>query len=337
MFITMLRSSSFNTYDECPAKYYLSYCLGMKSDGNIYAERGNAYHKAAEILARKALMEQNGTTSYIDDDMGEVFLKDINVEMAINRGYEHYVKLSPQYDWDETKDKKLLNHWMDELLYNYGGNYSPLNKKYPIVCPEQWFDFEIDRPWANYCYQIGGETLEGKLRLKGTADIVRSIGGGNLEILDFKTGKREDYATGKTKDFDYLCNDSQLRLYHYAISHLFPEAKEILFTIFYTQNGGPFTIPFSRSDLPETEKIIKDRFEEIQNCFRPTLKKNTKMRWKCKFCYFNTHNDEETGLSLCEAFEKRVRKHGVNTTFEKYGSIKGLKSYGSGGGKQNVE
>ncbi len=80
------------------------------------------------------------------------------------------------------------------------GLFNPLKRE--IIWPEKYFDFTIDKPWAHYDYVMAdGRKIEGQLGLKGTVDLVCSLDGTRvIELVDWKTGRRKDWATDKTKE-----------------------------------------------------------------------------------------------------------------------------------------
>jgi hypothetical protein len=57
---------------------------------------------------------------------------------------------------------------------------------------------------------------------KGTSDQSSIHGHPRIEVIDWKTGRRLDWATGEEKTYEKLCSDPQLLLYNYAISKLIP-------------------------------------------------------------------------------------------------------------------
>jgi hypothetical protein len=259
-----------------------------------------------------------------------VFIEDINPTMATDWAYDYYSKLEPEHNWT-NKDWELCHHWTEKLLALSGGRLDPRNHN--VIMPEQVFDFTIDEPWARYHYQLpDGEVVEGQLGLKGTMDLVYSDEPGIIDVLDYKTGRQIDWATGKEKDFKSLCNDPQLRLYHYASCRLFPEADEIYMRIVYMNYDGCFILPYSRADLPDTERMIKRKFDEIRYATRPHLKKT----WKCtRLCHFGkTSHPEDPDKTMCEFFRDKIRQDGINQVTHAYGNDKAFMRYGSGGGRQ---
>jgi hypothetical protein len=188
--------------------------------------------------------------------------------------------------------------------------FDPRNRD--IVQSEQRFDIEIKKEWSKYDYEINGEKLKGHLAIKGTIDLITKVNDSTLEIIDWKTGRRLDWATGQEKTQEKLQNDPQLRMYHYAISHLYPEYDHIMVSINFINDGGVFSICYDKSDLPKTEMMLCNKFEKIKKSKKPILSKT----WKCsKLCHFGKTTFENTDiLPIIEYREHQTTPHGKMMT-----------------------
>ena len=114
----------------------------------------------------------------------------------------------------------------DALKYN-DGQFDP--RKRNVVASEPQFDIAIEEDWAKYEYKMpDGKLVEGRLAIKGTIDLVTEVDEGVIEVIDWKTGRRLNWATGEEKTYEKLLEDPQLLLYNYAISKLFPEYKQAI-------------------------------------------------------------------------------------------------------------
>ena len=129
-----------------------------------------------------------------------------------------------------------------------------------------------------------------------------------------------------------MLEDPQFLLYTYAARRIYPQAKVILLTVFYCRDGGPFTLPFSEADDEKIEWLMRREFNTIKNTTIPKLSKG----WYCKVCPFGTNYSNE-GETLCEYYEKKVRKDGIDKIFVELGSIKKINDYGDGGGKRSID
>jgi hypothetical protein len=315
----------------------LTYNLGFKDDSNKKAEKGNVVHKALELLANKKLCLQNGTPSFFDNELKQEFSAiEISPESSIIAAYNHYANKSI-HAWEE-KDLKDCEKWTwDTLLFN-NGMFSPLSRK--IEKPEQYFDIEIKFPWAKYEYYIDdGTILSGNLRIKGTMDLIARVDKKTIEYIDWKTGERKNWATGKEKSYDDFYKDFQLRLYHYALSELYPDEENIIITIFFNKSGGPFTLCFHKEDVAKTVEMIRHEFEKIKSCHFPTrIIDYGKDRWKCeRLCRFHKEKHEDSDLSICEFMNKEIIQLGMSRAYLKHANKGTVSSYGDGGGQSNRE
>ena len=243
-------------------KYYINYTLGWREPSNQKAEKGTIVHKVMEVLAEIKLAQQNGLSSIKDDIAGEIDVNNYELDDIKKACYDYYSKHSTN-KW-VLKDQTECNKWVDKALDYGGGEFDPRNSN--IVKAEQAFDFEVKKDWAKYSYELeDGKKLEGYLALKGTIDQISKLDDDLYQILDWKTGRRLNWATGKTKEYADLQKDPQLRMYYYAAHHLFPEIQNIEVCIYFMNDGGPFRLCFSPEDIPAIEDMLMQKFHEIRD------------------------------------------------------------------------
>lgn len=218
------------------------------------------------------------------------------------------------------------------LLFN-DGMFSPVNRN--VVMPEQYFEIALEEDWASYEYELpDGRKYSGQLILRGTMDLVTRVGSRMIEYIDWKTGKRRCWIKDKTKEYEDMQSDFQLRLYHYALCKLYPN-DEILMTIYYIQDGGPYSLCYQRSDLPETLQMIRHEFEKIRldNLPRRILDRDPN-NWKCqRLCHFYDDAHPDSGLSTCHHFRQEILQIGLSRVIAKYARGEPWAGYGSGGGR----
>ena len=321
MIITYFRSSSYNQYSMCPHAYYLTYVLGHQSPSGVAAEKGTIVHKVMECLAQAKLAHQDGEDHYIDDHFGKMSVKDHDyvysdafVDDLIEKSYEHYTSRSDHHF--TPKHRQECVKWSYDAITFCNGAFDP--RKRDIVAPEGSFDFEIDEDWAKYDYETpDGQKISGNLSMKGTIDLITKVKDNVYEVIDWKTGRRLDWATGREKDFKKLTTDPQLRIYHYALSKMYPDIDQFIMTIYFIKDGGPYTLAFNKSDIEDTKRMIKKRFEEIKNSERPRLIRS----WKCsRICHFGKtlHPSgaisSSTGepMTICEYTANKIRTKGMD-------------------------
>lgn len=309
MIITYLRSSSYATHSFCEMQYMLEYVLGHKSPSNKKADKGTICHKILEILANIKFAIQNNQPECNDEIIGLININNYNLDYIIDEVYKYYTAQFKNHEW-EPKDLKDCRLWVNKAITGNNGAFDPRNRE--IVQSEQHFDIMIDKPWSKYEYETKDGIITGNLAIKGTIDLITKVNDSTLEIIDWKTGKRLDWATGKEKTLEKLYQDPQLKIYHYALSKLYPDYSHIIVTINFINDGGVFSICFDKSDLEGTEELIRKKFMDIKNCKKPKLNKT----WKCnKLCHFGKNNFESKGmLPIIEYRDGQVTPNGQPMT-----------------------
>jgi hypothetical protein len=317
----------------CEQQYFIEYVLGHRSPSNKKADKGTIVHKVLEILAMMKHAEQNKQNIIQDDIVGDIDIEQNSmfdssfIHYLIETVYEYYTSRFTHHEWDE-KDKKDCTKWVNQAVTYNGRMFDPRLRN--IVQPEQKFDIIIDKPWAKYEFDTNDGKIEGNLGIKGTIDLITQIQDDTLEIIDWKTGRRLDWATGEEKTLAKLEKDPQLRMYHYAVSILYPHIQHIIVSINFINDGGAFSVCFDKSDIPETEKMLREKFEVIKSTQKPRLNKT----WKCnKLCHFGkTSFDNEplieyrNGMKTtigepmckCEQIKHDTDLHGIDFVVDNY-------------------
>ena len=321
MIVTYIRSSSFNNYAYCQMQYFITYVLGYQPDSGKKAELGTIVHKVMEVLAKlKKFAQDNPSASRLiveDDAVGKI---DIKKTELLTKGFVngllqksfHFYSSASKHNFTKADSNNCMQLVLDTLSYN-DGQFDPRNRT--IIAAEPHFDIPIDEPWAYYEYEINGQKIKGQLAIKGTIDLVTESSDGIIEVIDWKTGKRLDWATGEEKTYEKLCNDPQLLLYNYAISKLFPQYKQSIMSIFFIKDGGPFSMCFDKSDEKRFLKMLKDRFTEIQKNNAPKPISETRESWKCtKLCHYCKNNWPGTDQNMCIYIENSIKNKGIEQT-----------------------
>lgn len=336
MIITYLRSSSYNQFGLCPHSYFLTYVLGLPNPSGLAAAKGTIVHKALEVMAWVGIANRKGQGEYEDDAFGRVVVEDATPDWAIERAFEYYSAREDHLTFHKY-DLRDCREWMKMALEFNDGMYDPRNLD--VIAPEQRFDFQIPADWAHYKYDTPDGVIEGQFGLKGTVDLVvrDKHDPTMIEIVDWKTGSRKpfDKDTKEMKSYEDFQVDPQLCMYHYAISHIFPEAEHIEITIFYIRYGGPFRMCFGKDDLIRTEEVLRRKFDEIRATERPKLVKT----WRCtKTCYFGkTQSPLNPSKTICQYMADEVARDGIEATMAQHGKSQAYMRYGSGGGRKDSE
>lgn len=324
MIVTYIRSSSYNNYDYCEMQYFITYVLGHTSASGKKAQLGTIVHKVMECLAscKKHLQDNPDEKSLFisDDALGKInftpktlFTKGF-VFKLLDQSYEYYTSnCTHNYI---PKDKKFCRELTDSALNYNNGQFDPRNRK--IIDAEPRFDIPINKDWAKFKYTINGQEVEGQLAIKGTIDLVTEIEDGIIEVIDWKTGKRKNWATGEEKTYEKLIDDPQLLLYNYAISQLYPNYEQSIMSIFFIRDGGPFSMCFDKSDQERFLGMLEKRFTEIKNNTKPTPCSANRTSFKCtKLCDFYKKTWPGTNVSMCEHVEEHLKTFGHDATVEK--------------------
>ena len=324
MLITYIRSSSYNNYAYCQMQYFLTYVLGYQSISGKKADLGTIVHKVLECLAslKKAYQDINDKRQKkitIDDDaIGQIsiFKNELYSESLVStllyKSFDFYTKNS-HHDFTKLDKEHCYSLVWTTLNFN-AGQFDPRNRN--IVAAEPHFDIPIEEEWAKYTYELpNGKTVNGQLAIKGTIDLVTQTDEKVIEVIDWKTGRRLDWATGEEKTYAKLCSDPQLLLYNYAISKLFPDYEQAIMSIFFIKDGGPFSLCFDKSDHAKFLDMLKNRFQDIQANNRPQPISQDRNNWKCtKLCHFCKNNWPNTNENMCIYIEKYLKEHGMQKT-----------------------
>jgi ATP-dependent helicase/DNAse subunit B len=328
LIVTYLRSSSANTFDWCNRQYFISYVLNVPSKANFKATMGNVVHKGLELLALGKLAQQKGEEVVDGEDVGKMSVAQaMNPDNAYELGYKLYSEMEPEHPWS-TKIYTECRDWMQSVLEYHGGAFDPRNRK--VIAAEYRFDIPLQYEWAAYEYDLpNGQKLRGCFSIKGTVDLISELSPGVIEILDWKTGQyKTAFHSMKEKDFEYILNDdTQLRMYHYAVSMGMPHIEHMISTIFYVRVDGPTSIHLGREHIPQEVEMLKKYFLGIQKA-QPT----PYVDWRCrKFC---SYGGRKSGPGLCDKITEELKTKTVQDIMLQYGDISKLTSYQDGGGRK---
>lgn len=314
----------------CEQQYFFEYVLGYRGPSNQKADKGTIVHKVLEILAIIKQSQQDGVLTFEDDVVGSVNTEAYNIDTLTEQVYQYYSSRFSHHKWT-IKDFTDCRLWVEKAITYNNGMFDPRNRN--ILCPEQHFDIVIDKDWSKYKYKVAEGTLEGNLAIKGTIDLITQVGDNTIEIIDWKTGRRLNWATGQEKTQEKLEEDPQLRIYHYAIQKLYPHIDHIMVTIFFINDGGAFSVIFDKSDMPKTESMLRDKFEIIKKTQKPRLHKS----WMCsKLCHFGKSTFENSNvlpileyrdnqlcqknshMTKCEQIKHDIELKGMNNVVDEY-------------------
>jgi len=331
MLVTYVRSSSYNNYEFCEMQYFITYVLGHQSDSGKKAELGTMIHKVMELLsALKKYQQDKPKVKWLrtnDDAVGIVrILKDSLltkkcVEELADMSYASYTEAS-NHRWTKA-DRKAMSEVTWLMLDHNDGQFDPRFRN--IYETEPHFDIPIEEEWAKFEHiDSDGKTIKGQLAIKGTIDLVTLLDEDTIEVIDWKTGRRLNWATMEEKDYAKLRDDPQLLLYFYAMSKLYPGFKNRIMSIFFCKDPDgkidpkPFSMFFDSSDEIRFLGMLKDRVEEIRQNNSPKLLDKSRKHFKCKsLCHFCKNKWEGSDENMCIYIEKHLKEHGMQETINK--------------------
>lgn len=241
------------------------------------------------------------------------------VNDIFNRSYEYYSHPDRSPNTWRPADKRDSENFVWMALDYKDGLYDPRKKN--IFQAEHQFELPIEEPWAKYHYVLAdGREISGNLAIKGTVDLVLQHDADTLEVCDWKTGQRFDWGKKKEKTYAELQKDPQLMLYYYAIRRLYPDIKNVILTIFFVRDGGPFSLCFDDSDIRKTEVMIERRFREIRNSENPLLIDPSHKDFKCeKLCPFSKIKGKpEHSKNLCHQVAEDIKLYGIDYAIQEH-------------------
>jgi len=323
MKIEKLSASSYNLHQGCAHAFFLEYVLGWRGPSSVAAAKGNVVHTVLEVLAK---VKKDGYPVK-SKTMGEI-LEPTSIENLTSLSYLQHKILEPDIGWKDTpKELEECTEWVHKVLNFNNGTFSPTNLD--IIDIEKYFSIEIKEDWAT--------TANGYLKLNGFIDLIVKNTDDFYGIIDWKTGKRQDFYTGKEKDEENLRHDIQLLIYYLAAKTLYPNVPNFEVTIFYINSGGPYTIPFDESAIIEVKSKIQRKFEDICSTKYPLLNKT----WRCKnFCHQSKSSFDGTNvepmiefredkfqpvgapMSKCDQVDFMMKTHGEEWVNENMRKIK---------------
>lgn len=330
MIICYHRSSSLGTYEMCQMKYFFQYVLGMKDKTNKKAVMGTIFHRVMQVLADKSIAQRKKKRKLKNDDIQDMTFSECDdIDFVTRVCFDYYKSHEEDVGLDEADFRQCVR-WVEKALAFNDGVMDPRNQN--IEATEQFFDFEIRKDWAKYHYEVGDTVFDGYLSLKGTVDVIIREEGMYFQVLDYKTGQRKNWATGKEKTYEDLCEDKQLLLYYYALRNIFPD-RTFYVSIYYVNHGGVFDIVFSDEDYEKAEQMLRQKFEEIKRTNLPKQISPSHTDFKCRLLCKFSQEYENTGISTCQHFHGMIRSRGMDYVVANHASLDKIGKYGAGGGR----
>ncbi len=84
-------------------------------------------------------------------------------------------------------------------------------------------------------------------------------------------------------------------------------------SIFYINDGGPYSLCFDESDNEYFLEKLRVRFSQIKNNTNPRLLSPQQKHWKCtKLCDYAKNNWPGTDVSMCRHVSQQVQSKGMD-------------------------
>lgn len=297
MNISSLSPSKIETYKSCPWLFYLSAILGLPDDPNPKTICGSIVHHVLEIMARA---KKNG--HYLIND------KYINPNYLLKICWVKYVRENPKLEFTQ-EHYDFCKEMLTQVLKTA---YNPLKQK--IVAAEAFFELNMNDKGFQYKYKnhVDGSPKEGNLMVRGIIDLVIELDEDTIEIVDYKTGQRKDWNTGKKKQLEDFYKDTALNTYDLAAQRLFPQYKNRIITLIYIRDGGPYSISMDSRHNKAAIDTLRKSYRNIlfdENVERLKDQPNSNSYYKCnKMCSFGTTKID--GKSLCDILYKEFNAGG---------------------------
>lgn len=283
--IKKVSPSSIKTFEGCQMKWFLSYILGYREPTGKAAALGTMGHYVLECVARAKKLRDEGKKWQNDKIVGRI-KSDYNIFDFIEKSFEHFTKKERHIEWSGA-DKNTLYDYIDKARNH---EFFPENHK-RIISTEQFFNIPIKEDWAKYAYLKGDKVEEGYLHINGIIDIVFEDNNGDINYLDYKFGRTQDWNTGVEHTYATLSEDIQLALYYWALLQKF-SLDNINTHIWYVNKDKPFSLFFDDSHIKKALAHVKDIYLQIKSMSNP---KRT-ITWKCNnFCPFSKTSFSDWG------------------------------------------
>lgn len=185
-----LSYSRLDQYRKCPKAFEFSYVKGLRGGGTVATEFGSACHEALEGY------------------FGEVVEKQLSGPVDAQKLTALFERAFVEHKLD---DPVLFTEGL-EIMRRFAVAHGPVDEL-QVRGVEIPFDLPL-----------------GRFRVKGFIDRIDDLGGGHLEIIDYKTNKSPFTS-------EELENSLQLSLYQHVAQKLFPQAKKFTLSYWLLRHG----------------------------------------------------------------------------------------------------
>ncbi|MGB9883127.1 MAG: ATP-dependent helicase [Microgenomates group bacterium] len=234
--------SQLETYEQCPLQYKYQYVLNIPTSYSAATSFGQTIHKTLQQF-----YQQFKT----------------NPKIALDKLLKIYQKNWIPLGYSSTAHQKRMKKEGEKILKDFFEKFHHQNLKI----------LDLEKP---FIIKITPEIF-----IKGKIDRIDDIDGKQLEIIDYKTGKKPDEKS--------LKKDLQLSIYCLAmVENSKKSVDEINLSYYFLQNMEKITIKKTQEDLSLVKNEIIKKIEKINtHYFEPNVGTH------CDFCPFRM---------ICEAW-----------------------------------
>lgn len=298
MKIEYIRASSYNTFDDCEFKYFLTQVCELEDLSTKKAHLGSICHWVWEVLAKA-----KKTGHYKLND------KYTDPKYLLNTAWNRYVKKYGHFFEFKQEDYNFCVKVINILLSSKWHPYD-----FDIFATELQFEVDLNLPGFKASSKNPG-------KIRGTMDLVTRVDKDTIHVIDYKTGERKKWIGKGMKEWDDFQEDIQLQVYDIALKALFPDIPNRILTIIYVRDGGPFTVTFDEDDRKRAINKLRNRWNKIKGTTNPIRLKDDPNRadekFKCKnVCYFGKRKNAH-GISYCDLYHNIYKKEGLENSVPK--------------------
>jgi len=221
--VDYLSYSQMEAFNFCPLHYKLKYIWGLPTPPSVSASFGISVHEALKDFYRQLARRGKG---------GEKELLEWLKRDWVREGYENKQHETAMF----KKGEGYLREYLKSQLHR--------PEKLPVLLEEP------------FIFNVSGIKVGGKI------DRVDDLGGGRIEIIDYKTGVK----VPSQKEVDA---DLQMTFYALAaneVKHpvLKRKPEQVKLTFYYFDAGEAISTTRTKEQLEEAKKLVMAKKEEIE-------------------------------------------------------------------------
>lgn len=282
-----LSPSAINCYIDCSLRFFYRYVMKLKKYEQIKTEiQGNdfglIFHKAAELFYDEVTSKNNGTIER--GDLLPYLEEDAHLYTFVDKAFkEEFFKSTPIYDGEQYMNREIIHRLLKRLV-QMDITHTPF--EYVGSEKDIFFDYTVDLSDGPLPLRIGGRT--DRMDRKN----------GILEIIDYKTGGKEESIDNLNKVFTHEGNSTNyiFQALLYCVAALENGiTQKVLPSLIYIHhkagtNRNDYVVKMGGSPVDVTaiqdefKKLLQELLKEIFDTSTPFEATDKKER--CTYCDF---------------------------------------------------